>query len=105
MEVVRTGKGDRGAAGITEERLGFLSPARFKPEKKTQVSPITPTMVPVRELRSRNAKKTVPKLSADELKRLADLGKSNATKVKALLSQIGLEAVDNAGKGNCMPGV
>jgi hypothetical protein len=38
----------------------------------------------VRELRSRLAK-TQPKWSAEELKRLAELGKTNAVKVKDLL--------------------
>jgi hypothetical protein len=86
----------------TTGRPGFLSPARYKPEKREQGSPITPTLAPVRELRSRHGKKSLPKIFQEELKRLVELGKANAVKVKELLSQIGLVAIDNAGKGNCM---
>ena len=47
-------------------------------------------------------KKMQPKFPPEELKRLVELGKNNAIKVKELLSKIGFVAVDNAGKGNCM---
>ena len=43
-------------------RPGFLSPAKYKPEKREQGSPITPTLAPVRELRSRHGKKTQPEI-------------------------------------------
>jgi len=48
----------RGTDGLSPEgRIGFLSPAKREPEKRSQGSPITPTILPVRELRNRQAKK------------------------------------------------
>ena len=95
-------RGKGGGGSSAGGRQGFFSPAKYKSESKAQVSPMSPTMVPVRELRSRSAKKTTSKLSSEETKRLVELGKTNATKVNSLLDQIGLEMVDNAGNGNCL---
>jgi hypothetical protein len=86
----------------SEVRIGFLSPAKREPEKRTQGSPITPTILPVRELRNRQAIKQKPKLVSEEVRRLAELERSNAAKVKKLLGRIGLVTVDNAGLGNCL---